>query len=204
MKNIVFDFGQVLVRFEPSYMVGQYVSCPDDAGLLAEVVFDRAYWDPLDAGTVSDEAVLAACHTRLPQRLWNVADKIYYNWIYNLPEIPGMRDLIGYVKEKYGVPVFLLSNISRYFAAHAGEIPILSLIDRCVFSSVCGMVKPDPAIYGYLCRECGILPQETLFVDDRAENIAGAQSAGLAGYLFDGNAEKLRKYLDGVLEFWMK
>ena len=59
IKNVVFDFGQVLVRFEPSYMVGQYVSDPIDAKLLEEVVFDRLYWDRLDAGTISNEEVIA-------------------------------------------------------------------------------------------------------------------------------------------------
>ena len=55
IKNIVFDFGQVLVHFEPKYMVGVYVDDKDDAKLLEEVVFDRLYWDRLDAGTISNE-----------------------------------------------------------------------------------------------------------------------------------------------------
>lgn len=199
MKNIVFDFGQVLVRFEPAYMVGRDVTDPKDARLLEEIVFDRLYWDRLDAGTITDEETVAAIHSRIPERLWNVADQIYYNWIYNIPEIEGMRELITYIKEKYRVPVYLLSNISIYFAEHAHEIPILQLIDGCVFSAKCGMVKPHVEIFEHLCSKFGLLPKDTLFVDDRAENIDGAEKVGICGYLFDGDVTRLRARLDEFL-----
>ena len=199
MKNIVFDCGQVLVHFEPAYMVGRYVSNPDDAKLLEEVVFDRLYWDRLDAGTITNEETMEAVKTRLPQRLWEVADTIFYNWIYNIPEIEGMQELILHIKETYGVSTYLLSNISHYFADHAKEIPILSLIDGFVFSARCGLVKPGAEIYAHLCDKFGLEPAETLFVDDRADNIEGAQKFGLHGYIFDGDVAKLRAYLDGIL-----
>jgi len=194
MKNIVFDFGQVLVHFEPAYMVGRYVSDPDDARLLETVVFDRLYWDRLDAGTIEDEEVLAACRTRLPARLWAVADEIYYNWIYNLPEMAGMRELIRDLKT-HGVRCFLLSNISRYFAAHSKEAPLIDELEDCVFSAVCGLQKPDPAIFAHACEQFGIAPFETLFVDDRAENVAVAEACGMRGYVFDGDTASLREFL---------
>ena len=111
IKNVVFDFGQVIVRFEPSYMVGRYVSDEADAALLEEVIFDRLYWDKLDRGDITDEEVMRACRERLPERLWSLADKIYYNWIYNIPEIEGMRELVTKLRDEKGMRVFLLSNI---------------------------------------------------------------------------------------------
>lgn len=198
MKNVIFDYGMVLVRFDPAYMVGQYVSDPADAALLAEVVFDRAYWDCLDAGTMEDEEVVAACRTRLPSRLWSVADTIYYHWIHNLPEIVGMGDLIRDLKAR-GVRCFLLSNISRYFAAHCTEAPLIAELEDCVFSAVCGLQKPDPAIFAYACEKFGIDPAETLFVDDRAENVASAEACAMRGYVFDGDAAALGEYLDTLL-----
>ena len=200
IQNIVFDFGQVLIKFEPSYMVGQYVSNPDDARLLETVLFDRLYWDRLDAGTITDEEVIDACKKRLPERLWELLPTVYYNWIYNIPEIEGMAELLRHLRGTYEVRLLLLSNISRYFAAHAKEIPILHLFDKCIFSSVCGYVKPSREIFGHLCAECGITPQETVFVDDNAANIKGARDFGITGYLFDGDAVRLREYLDRILK----
>ena len=199
IKNLVFDFGQVLVHFEPEYMVGRYVSDPADAKLLENVVFDRLYWDRLDAGTITDEETVKLVKERLPERLWEVAETIYYNWIYNIPEIDGMRELIVYLKENYGISVLLTSNISKYFVAHRDEIPMLKLLDNCIFSSICGYVKPDVKIFEHLINECGIKPDETLFVDDRRENVEGARAAGINGYVFDGDAEKLRSFLENIL-----
>ena len=54
IENVVFDFGQVLIKFDPDHMVGRYVTDAVDAALLSAVVFDRLYWDKLDAGTLGD------------------------------------------------------------------------------------------------------------------------------------------------------
>ena len=199
-KYVIFDFGQVLVRFEPSYMVGKYVSDPVDAAILAHVVFDRKYWDRLDAGTITDTEVIEDICTRVPARLHGAVADIYYNWIYNIPEIEGMRALIMHVKSTYGVRVFVLSNISAYFAAHAHEIPVLELVDGCVFSAVCGMTKPNGDIFAHICKKFGLDPAKAVFVDDRAENVQSAKAIGMDGYVFDGDADKLRAYLDGILQ----
>ena len=196
IKNVVFDFGQVVVHFEPAYMVKKYVTDEKDAKLLAEVLFDRLYWDRLDAGTITDQEVLTACKARLPQNLWDVTETIYYNWIYNIPEIEGMPDLIKHVKHTHGKHVYLLSNISTYFSDRADEIPVLELFENCIFSAACGMVKPNVEIFEHLCKTCNILPEESIFVDDNAKNIESAKNFGLHGYLFDGDVAKLQQYFD--------
>ena len=194
IKNVVFDFGQVLVHFIPAYMVGKFVQDGQDSELLQQVVFDRLYWDKLDAGTITDEEVLTAIKARIPERLWRVSEEIYTRWMENIPEIDGMDELLSELKAQ-GKRLFLLSNISKGFAARSGEFPILRHFEKKVFSAVCGYVKPSKEIFEYLCAECEILPQETVFIDDSAKNILGAESCGIRGYLFDGNVEKLRKYL---------
>lgn len=199
MKYIIFDFGQVLVRFEPSYMVGKYVSNPVEAALLAHIVFDRKYWDRLDAGTITDAEVVEDIKTRVPARLGEAVESIYYNWIYNIPEVEGMREVIEHVKSTYGAPVYLLSNISKYFASHAHEIPILELLDGCVFSAECGMTKPNADIFAHICEKFSLDPAQTVFVDDREDNVQAAMRLGMAGYVFDGDAYKLRAWLDSLI-----
>ena len=199
IKNIVFDFGQVLVRFDPAYMVGVYVSEPDDKVLLEKVVFDRLYWDRLDAGTITNEETLAEIKNRLPKRLHEVSEKIYWSWIYNIPEIEGMSDLILHLKNNHRVGLFVLSNISHYFADHADEIPILKHIPNRVFSARIGITKPKKEIFAHLCEKFGLNPAETIFIDDNENNVKGARNFGLNAYLFDGNAERLKSYLESIL-----
>ncbi len=199
IKNVIFDFGQVLVRFEPSYMVRKYVTDERDSMLLAEVIFDRLYWDRLDAGTISDADVIKACKSRVPERLRDDIEKIYRNWIYNIPEIEGMRELIKDLKTRHGVGLYLLSNISAYFADHAGEIPILGLFDGCVFSAVCGKTKPSREIFEHITSTYSLLPEECVFIDDSEKNVRGAEEFGINAILFDGNVKKLIRELEGML-----
>ena len=200
IRNVIFDFGQVMVRFDPAYMVSQYVDDAADRAIMEEVIFDRLYWDKLDQGTISDEEVISASRARLPKHLHDAVETVYYNWIYNLPEIEGMRELVRELKSKYGIHVYLLSNISTYFAAHAHEIPCLTEFEDCVFSAVCGKVKPNADIFAYLCGRNGLNPTECVFVDDNPANIAGAEAFGIHGYLFDGDVKKLTEYLNKLLE----
>ena len=199
IKNVIFDFGQVIIHFVPEMMVSPYVTDKDDKALICDVLFDRLYWDKLDKGAITNEGVLEQCHKRLPKRLWAVTDKIYYNWIYNVPEIDGMRELIMKLKKKYNVRLFLLSNISNYFVEHAYEFSIFTLFDKCIYSAPLGIVKPSLEIFDYLCKTCNIEPSEAIFIDDNENNIASAKKFGLNGYIFDGDAKKLEAYLDTIL-----
>jgi putative hydrolase of the HAD superfamily len=195
IKNVVFDFGQVLVRFEPAYIVAQHTSDPEVARLLLDTVFDLSYWNKLDAGEVTDREAVAHFRAHLPAPLADLGERVFLTWRHHIPPIPEMQALVAELKAR-GVPLYLLSNISISFAEHAEEYPVLSLFDKCVFSGPCRMAKPDPAIFHHLLTACGIRAEETLFIDDSAKNIAGAESVGICGYLFDGDAARLAAYLD--------
>ena len=199
IKNLVFDFGNVLIRYEPSYIVSNYVTDPEDAALITKVLFDRLYWDPLDDGSITDEEVVRYSCARLPERLHGICREIYYNWGKHLPEIPGMWELVRRVKREYGVSVYLLSNIGSLFTSFEHLYPIFDEMEDLIFSALVGHVKPDYDMFEYLCERTGIRPEETLFIDDAKRNIDGAGAFGIKGYLFDGDAAGLSIYLDEIL-----
>ncbi len=199
IKNVVFDMGGVIILFDEVNMVGKYTSCQEDTELVRSVMLDRLYWDKLDKGTMTDEEAVAAMKTRLPERLWKSVEDSYYNWIHNLIAVEGIEELIADLKREGKARLFLLSNISTYFAEHEEVVPVLKLFEKRIYSAVIGMVKPDREIYEYLCAECDILPEETLFIDDSEGNIKGAKSVGIHGYRFDGDSAKLRRFLEKTL-----
>ncbi len=199
IKNVVFDFGQVLVKFSPEYMTEQYVKDKADSELLQTILFDRLYWDRLDLGTITDEELINEACTRLPERLHNVATEIYRNWFYNIPETEGMRALIEEIRDKCGAKLYLLSNISKGFSEHSSEIPILRYFDKCIMSADYGVVKPSREIFDILCRECGINANESIFIDDSPKNVEGGKAFGIHTYLFDGDVAALRNRLLEIL-----
>ncbi len=69
IKNFIFDFGEVLVKFDTEYMTSRYIKNLDDVKLVEAVVFDRLYWDKLDEGSITDEEVKQGLRSRLPENL---------------------------------------------------------------------------------------------------------------------------------------
>lgn len=198
IKNYIFDFGWVLVQFDIDYMTRKYIKDENDCKMASEVIFDRLYWDELDAGTITDEEVKTEIKKRLPERLWENACKAYDNWFFNLPFIDGMVDLVKDIKAKGG-KLFILSNISHGFAQGYKNVPqineLFSLFDGLVFSAPTGLAKPTAEIFEHLLSTYSLDRNETMFIDDSQKNIDGAKAVGITGYLFDGDANKLRQYI---------
>ena len=200
IKNYIFDFGQVLVRFNPCFMTSVYIENKKDCDLAKEVIFDRLYWDKLDAGTITDNEVLDGIFSRLPEYLHNDAKKVYLNWYYNLPLIDGMTELLTEIKSK-GAKLYLLSNISIGFADNYKNVPelkaVLDLFDGLVFSGKIGLTKPNKEIFEHLIVKYNLKAEECVFIDDSPVNINGAENAGIKACLFNGDAKELRKNLFG-------
>ncbi|MFF3554896.1 HAD-IA family hydrolase [Streptomyces tsukubensis] len=57
-----------------------------------------------------------------------------------------------------------------------------------VYSHECGLLKPDPDTYAYVCKRLRIRPEDCLFVDDVAENVRVAGIAGMRAVLHHSNA----------------
>lgn len=200
IKNYIFDFGWVLVQFDSWYMTQKYLPDENDCREAHEVIFDRLYWDKIDAGTITDEQVKEGICSRLSENLWDGACKAYDNWYYNLPFINGMVDLVKDIK-KSGGKLFVLSNISIGFSENYKNVPKLkeffALFDGLVFSGPLHITKPNAEIFEYLLNKYGLQAEETLFVDDSEKNVNGAKAVGINGYVFDGDAQKLRNYIFG-------
>ena len=198
MENYIFDFGMVLVRFDTEYMTKQFIKDSDDCKTAKDIIFDRTYWDRLDDGTITDSEVKECIKSRLPQRLWDSACKVYDNWYFNLPFIDGMVDLIKEIKAT-GSKLFVLSNISKGFAENYRKVPALeelfALFDGIVFSAPLGIVKPEVEIFEYLLEKYKLDRRKTAFIDDSEKNIKSARAIGINGYTFDGDSEKLRRWL---------
>lgn len=201
MKNYIFDFGMVLFNYDTNYMTSLYTDNEEDRNLLESIVFDRLYWDQLDRGEIGDSEMIAMIRQSVPKRLVETAEKIYDNWIRNLTPISGMTQILRTIKNNGG-QLYLLSNISIGFAEKYRNIPaicsVLSQFDGLVFSGPLHMAKPDPKIFLFLLEKYQLSPKETLFIDDNPKNIEAAQQLNLHTFLFDGDSEKLLRWIESA------
>ncbi len=198
LKNFIFDLGHVLTPFEAYDLTRVYVKDESKVALVAETVFDRLYWDRLDAGTIEDSEVTEGFLSRLPEELHSAALDAYNNWIINLHPMPGMCELVRELKGKGG-RIFLLSNTSVNLYENYHRNPwmkeLFTLFDGLVVSGVIKKTKPNKEIYEYVLDTYALKAEETIFIDDNQKNIEGCRACGIQGYLFDGDTDKLRKYL---------
>lgn len=69
----------------------------------------------------------------------------------------------------------------RYMLEH---LPYAEHFDALFHSWQLGVAKPDPAFFSQIVETLGVAPHQAVFVDDMAENLAGARQAGLHGVHF--------------------
>ena len=197
-ENYIFDFGNVLGEFYSEKLTAPYVKNEDAKKRIADVVFDRIYWDRLDEGTITDDEVKAGIRSRLPEEEYDVACKVYDNWVNTLTPVANMQNLVCDIK-KSGKKLYLLSNISIGFANSYSKVKwikeLFDNFDGVVLSGPIGIVKPNKDIFEYLLEKFNLKADECIFIDDNQNNIDGAELVGIKGYLFDGDALKLRKFL---------
>lgn len=194
IKHLVFDMGNVLIRYNARYYLEKYVPDEADRTLLFREVFQSVEWVRLDHGTITEEGAIAASCARLPRRLHEAAALLYHNWNQDIPPVPGMEELIARAKaEGYGI--YLLSNTSQRYHRFRKNIPALRLFDGEFISADWRLLKPDPAIFRAFCGHFGLTPAQCLFVDDLPANVYGAQCAGMDGVVFYGDVQDLEQRL---------
>ncbi len=179
MKNIVFDLGGVLFARD------KHKCSPEFIDFFRFIRTDPMpdFWVEYDRGTLTlDQVVDALCalHGCTPE----VARAYLREAIDRQEPVRATERLVGELK-RAGYRLYVLSNMSREFIDFLRRADVYALFDGEVVSCEEGTVKPEPRIYRILLDRYGLDPAQTLFIDDRAANIAAAREAGIDGFRFD-------------------
>ena len=100
-------------------------------------------------------------------------------------EIGGTVSVIGELRER-GYRVFLLGIWAREeFDCARKRFPFLDSVDDVLLSGDCGILKPDPGIFRLAETRFGLVPEKTVFIDDRKDNVMAAIELGWNGIVFE-------------------
>lgn len=196
IRHVVFDLGQVLIRWDPE---APYRRLIPDAAERRRFLTDIVSYDwnlEQDRGRSWREAedVLIAEHPHHAELI----RAFRANWWEMIPGT--IEETVAIVEDLIdrGIDVTALTNwASDTFTEAEREFPFLSRFRGITVSGRVGLVKPDTAIYARHAADFGLSSANTLFFDDNPTNVAGARAAGWQAELFVSPqklVEDLRRY----------
>lgn len=192
VSGVVWDFGNVLIDWQPARAVAAGVGEAEAQRFLAE--FDFHSWNHVcDAGGSWDHA-LEWLEQEAPE--WTPHGRAYLeNFTLSLAgPVPGTHALLRELHAA-GVPQIGLTNWSRELYPHApAAYDVIGLLDDVVVSGVEGVAKPEPKIFQIAIDRAGLPAKRLAFIDDNPRNVEAAIAIGMHGILFS-EAASLRTEL---------
>lgn len=182
-RNVIFDFGGVLLRWQPQEIVDAFYAEEDLRRSLTQNVFRHPDWLEMDRGALAEEDAARRFATRMNRPVEEMQALLHRVKESLVP----LSDTLELVHELAGcgVPLYGLSNMpASTFAYLRGRYDHWNLFQGIVISAQVQLIKPDAAIFEYICRQYQLLPSETVFVDDHSPNIEAAGKLGFHTILF--------------------
>lgn len=182
---VIFDLGGVLIDWNPRHL---YRTLFDDAAEMEAFLRDvcAPAWNlEQDRGRPWAQAIaeLSAIH---PDKAELIA--AYRGRWHEMLKGP-IAGTVAILEALHAadVPLYALTNWSAETYPYAEELyGFLGLFRGVVVSGRIGLIKPDREIYDHTIDRFGVVPARTVFIDDSAKNVAGAEAAGLRGLHFTG------------------
>jgi len=196
IKNVVFDFGGVLVDWNPRHLYKNHFKDPAEMEHFLKNVCTEEWNIEQDRGRSLAEATLEL-QEKFPEHSASIA-LFYGQWEVMLQgEIPGTVALLHQLKKKYRL--YGLTNWSAETIDIAyRRFTFFQEFEGIVVSGTEKLIKPDKRIYQLLMDRYSIQPEESVFIDDNLNNVTAARELGFTAVHFL-NAEQLEAELATIL-----
>ena len=172
--KFLFDLGGVFFDWDPNYFFKNIFSDSSEKAYFFEKICNDEWNIKQDAGRSIKEAEIELIK-KFPK--YNNFIKLYYK--NHRKMINGVfQDSVDILKElkKKNFKCYVLSNwSSETFIGMIDEYPFLKNFDGLIFSGDCKLVKPDTKIFDLAISKFDLIPDKTVFIDDRLDNIQASQ-----------------------------
>lgn len=186
MKNIIFDFGGVLLNIDYNLTINAFTEAgiPGFKENFSQYAADQFFAD-LERGKTSEEDF----YTRMMEvKVERETAKKAWNAMLLDFRVESFQ-FLERLKEQFDL--YLLSNTNiihktafdAAFREQTGYESIDSFFKKAWYSHEIGMRKPDKEIFEYILKDAGLNPAESLFIDDSWPNLPPAEEAGIKTFL---------------------
>lgn len=199
IKSVIFDIGEVLVDFDWDEYIHSLFTDAETIRRIERAVWESRLWIEFDRGVLPDEEIIrkmTECDPELAEEIRLSMKDVSSTVRCRDTALPWIRSL-----KARGLQVLYLSNYScRLRTQNREALCFLKEMDGGLFSYEVHLLKPDPAIYLTLCERYKISPEETVFLDDREDNVAGAKECGMQAIRYT-TQEETEQALIKLLDF---
>lgn len=184
VRNIVFDVGNVIVRWEPLEIIRLTFVESEDHEQLSKAIFQSQTWVNLNKGLISETAAKTQYQQILGLSEWE-SEQLFYYVKQTQRLIAGSIELIQHIKSA-GYSVYALTdNVHEIVSYLKSTYSFWLLFDGAIVSADVGVLKPQPEIYHSLLNKFELIASETVFIDDMLYNVEGAKSVGMHAIQFE-------------------
>lgn len=183
VENIIFDVGQVLVKYDWETYLDSFGFPAEEREKLAKTVFLSNTWNERDRSTHNEVYYVNQMVKEAPEyeadirELMRRSDETIHKTDY-------ADTWVQYLKEK-GYYIYILSNYATdTLRKTRSKLTFLKYVDGAVFSCEVKQIKPESDIYQTLISRYHLNPEKSVFLDDRAENCEAARKAGIHAIQF--------------------
>lgn len=186
-KNVVFDVGQVLLRFAPKDFLPRMFPQDIAQALTPPALFGGDTWLRMDEGVYcAEEAARIITDKAGRPDLYEHELHFMLNFAKQMTLLPAAK-LIPELK-KMGKKLYVITNYgNETFAATCAQFPeLFSQFDGIVLSAKERLIKPDKRIYQLLLDRYALKAEECVFIDDLEANAEGARAVGMKAIHYTG------------------
>lgn len=197
ISTIIFDYGNVLIEWDPKYVYNRYF--PNDPEAMERFFkeVDFMGWNAhQDKGRTFKDGV-ADLSAQFPHHA-HLIQAYHDHWKDSIgTAYTDTVEIMKQLKQK-GFPIYGLSNWStETFPYVRSKYDFFDMLDDMVISGAVGHIKPEPEIYHIMLEKIGKPAHECLFIDDSLANIQQAQKLGFQTIHFQ-SSEKLKLDLENL------
>ena len=182
IKNLIFDVGDVLIGFRWMDMLTDDFGIPKERAVhIGPKVFEDPIWMELDAGRKQVDEVVDYYMAKYPED-GDIIKRMFAEGERMAVKREGVWEAVGRLKE-CGYRIYLLSNYSKYlFEKHTADMSVIPLLDGKVISYEVKAIKPEPEIYEHILNKYDLNASESIFFDDKEENVNAAKALGISAF----------------------
>lgn len=196
VKNYIFDLGNVVLILEWDKVLDKYNITNEEKALLRKNIFESKEWNLLDEGTILKSDALRIMKNNLPQNLHNYCEDIMETWKEGLTINNEMLDLIEHIKSN-GYNTYVLSNAPIEIDEFLEKNNLKKYFNGIILSAFEKIVKPNREIYELILDRFNLKAEQSLFIDDKLENVEAAKTLGIDAFQFDyKNIKNLKDYIN--------